>query len=571
MTATSDDVSATELARPAWRLAWLSPALCGVILCVVLLLGFFSHVQYLNHNCPIDLSGDEAQYWDWSRNLDLSYYSKGPLVAYIIRASCDLFGDTMPAVRYPALALGVATSIVTFLLTRKLFGSDKLALGAVLLNHFVPMFVAGSVLMTIDPPYFFCWALCTYFAAIAIFDEKSWPWMFVGVFAGIGFLAKYAILLWFVGLVVYLLVDPLSRKRLFSPGPWLAFWISLLFTTPVIVWNARHGWASLKHVAHQTGASGGAFSRGNFFEFIGSQIGVVGPILAVIIVCAVIYAIRANCNWEGEAPAEPDAVDEKTARHEPRPPESPEHARRALFLVCIGLTFFAFNLIISFVTKVQVNWPAPAYFTLMILAAWFIAVQMRDVRTWRRWRGWVWATIVMGLVMTPIVHDTSVLFPVVQKFNGIFHTKIKPADIDISGRLRGWHQLGDEISLELRGLGDRPFVLCDDYMQTAETAFYVEGQPKTFYAGSYYADAKRFTQYDMWPDRRLDQPALLGRNAIYVGKGGPIPDEIPAAFERVEKLPEIPVIAGGVTVKTFKIWRCYGFKGMKRPSGPGDY
>ena len=63
----------------------------------------------------------------------------------------------MPAVRYPALVLGVATSIVTFLLTRKLFGSDRLALGAVLLNHFVPMFVAGSVLMTIDPPYFFCW------------------------------------------------------------------------------------------------------------------------------------------------------------------------------------------------------------------------------------------------------------------------------------------------------------------------------------------------------------------------------------------------------------------------------
>ena len=176
-----------------------------------------------------------------------------------------------------------------------------------------------------------------------------------------------------------------------------------------------------------------------------------------------------------------------------------------------------------------------------------------------------------GLILTPIVHDTSALFPLIERINATFGTKLQPANLDLSGRLRGWAQLGDEVSLELRGLGGRPFVLCDDYMQTAEMAFYVEGQPKTYYAGSYYADAKRFTQYDMWPDRRLDQPELLGRNAIYVGKGGGIPPEIPAAFERVEKLPEIPIIAGGATIRTFKIWRCYGFKGLKRPTGAGDY
>ncbi|HMO25806.1 MAG TPA: hypothetical protein PKB10_06010, partial [Tepidisphaeraceae bacterium] len=66
-------------------------------------LGFVAHLLYLTINCPIDLSGDEAHYWDWSRQLDLSYYSKGPVVAYIIRASCAIFGDVMWAVRLPAL------------------------------------------------------------------------------------------------------------------------------------------------------------------------------------------------------------------------------------------------------------------------------------------------------------------------------------------------------------------------------------------------------------------------------------------------------------------------------------
>src|SRR3954466_7009876 len=108
-------------------------------------------------------------------------------------------------------------------------------------------------------------------------------------------------------------------------------------------------------------------------------------------------------------------------------------------------------------------------------------------------------------------------------------------------------------------------------MQTAETAFYVRGPPKTYYAGSYYSDAKRYTQYDMWPDRRLDQPALRGRDAVYVGKGGAVPPDIVAAFERLEALPEVPVIVRGVTIKTYKTWIGTNFRGMSRPPGPGDY
>src|SRR5262249_40609729 len=152
---------------------------------------------------------------------------------------------TMQGVRYPAIAFAVGTSIVTYLLTKKLFGSERLALGAVLLNHLVPMFVAGSVLMTIDPPMFFCWALATYFAAIAVFDEKQWAWPLCGLAIGIGFLAKYAVMLWFGGLLLYVIVDPSLGERLIKHrGPYIALLVALLMTFPVIVWNSHHGWAS---------------------------------------------------------------------------------------------------------------------------------------------------------------------------------------------------------------------------------------------------------------------------------------------------------------------------------------
>jgi hypothetical protein len=101
-------------------------------------------------------------------------------------------------------------------------------------------------------------------------------------------------------------------------------------------------------------------------------------------------------------------------------------------------------------------------------------------------------------------------------------------------------------------------------MQTAEMAFYVKGHPKTYCAGSYYSDAKRFTEYDIWPDRRLDDPKLIGRSAVFVGKGKGVPPDIVKAFERLDQLPEIPVMVRGMKVKTFKLWLGYGFKGMSR-------
>ncbi len=36
---------------------------------------------------PLNLHGDEAQYWAWSRTLDWGYFTKPPLIAWAIRAT----------------------------------------------------------------------------------------------------------------------------------------------------------------------------------------------------------------------------------------------------------------------------------------------------------------------------------------------------------------------------------------------------------------------------------------------------------------------------------------------------
>ena len=67
------------------------PIALAIIVASVLL-----NFVYLVWFCPLDLSPDEAHYWDWSRRLDWSYYSKGPLIAWIILLVWHWFGRGKP-------------------------------------------------------------------------------------------------------------------------------------------------------------------------------------------------------------------------------------------------------------------------------------------------------------------------------------------------------------------------------------------------------------------------------------------------------------------------------------------
>ncbi len=565
MTVAVSSLGVKKNSNPApWRLDWLTPARCRLVFAALSIIGALSQVAYLHH-APIDLSGDEAHYWDWSRRLDLSYYSKGPAVAYLIRASCAMFGDTMPAVRYPAIVLALMTSIVTYLLTLRLFKSDRLALGVALLNTFVPMFVAGSLLMTIDPPLFFCWAAATYSLTFAIdlrtgrLGRSAVPWIAAGVFIGLGFLAKYAALLWLPAVLIYLTID--SRGVLKTRRPWVMVIVALLFTSPVLAWNSKHDWVTFRHVARQTGmtddsdndaderAANGKSSLetlGRFGAFVGGQLGVVGPIW-VLMVAGAVYAMGPQSNAD------------------PR--------RRALrMLTVVGGFFFLLTFLGNYRGKVQINWPAPAYFTLVIVAGYFISLCLQDPIRWKRWKGWVYATIGLGLIMQPITRDFSLLYPVARKINATFGTKIAITRLDPTVKLRGWNELGQYLGAELAKMPPGTFILCDDYQQTAETAFYTPGQPVTYYAGSYFNDPKRRTQYDIWPDRQLTPPnPLIGRDAIYVGKAGLIPREVARAFEHVEPLTTLEIKDGDTKIRSFRPFRCTGFKGMARPADISDY
>src|SRR6201987_4131836 len=69
-----------------------------------------------------DLEFDEAHYWMWSERLAPAYFSKGPGIAFAIRASTAIFGANEFGVRFFSPVLAAGTSLLLFYFARRLFG-----------------------------------------------------------------------------------------------------------------------------------------------------------------------------------------------------------------------------------------------------------------------------------------------------------------------------------------------------------------------------------------------------------------------------------------------------------------
>src|SRR5262249_40912451 len=220
---------------------------------------------YLAHDCPLDLAPDEAHYWDWSRHLDWSYYSKGPLVAYLIRAGCETAGPLsqrltageMLAVRLPAVLCRSRLLASLYVLTTQVFRREALAFGVVALALTLPIISAGSSLMTIDAPYTCCWGWALVLGHYAVWHRSAWAWLAAGLVVGLGILAKYTMVLWLPSLGLFLLTSREHRAWLLQPGPALLTLVAAVCCLPILVWNINHGWMTFWHVFHLAGAADG--------------------------------------------------------------------------------------------------------------------------------------------------------------------------------------------------------------------------------------------------------------------------------------------------------------------------
>lgn len=538
------DSSASGLLKPPTALS-TAPRLFAVRLgSVQAILGLvaaltFIRLVYLVWFCPYSLIEDEAHYWEWSRHLDWSYYSKGPGIAWAIAASTHLFGLSEWSVRIPVVLASAVTMLALAGLAADLFRDLRVAFLTAACAALVPMYQVTSLLATIDMPYAACWSVAAWAAWRALARESRAAWVVLGLALGVGFLFKYTILLLIPGLVIFAWA---SRHQLKLARHWpgfalLALSLTVTGTLPVLVWNAQHGWPTLHHLLGHLGVTGGdvAVTQGDgkgwhynpvwTLEFIGTQLGIVGPTLAL-------------AAWAYRRCRKPSL---NTTTDDP--------ARRtgALFLWLCAAPVLVFYLGVTFVAEAEGNWAMAGYTTLLCLAgvgavegmddfrarlaAWKALPEPRPKQGLLRRRpetlpqlAWHW-TLIYGLCagLGMLRVDFAAGLPILGPYVPV-------------GRLGGGfvqaHDAFNHAAELRRRTGLEPFYIAQHYGVASRLAFYLPDHP-TVYCSSSRMNGRK-TQYDFWPDTDLDDmKTLAGRPAVMVGA------EIETwqrLFERVESL-----------------------------------
>jgi hypothetical protein len=504
----------------------------------------------------IDLSGDEAYQWLWSKHLALSYYSKPPGIALIQFTGTHVFGDTQFGVRFFSPLIAAILSVMVLRFFAREIGA-RAGFCLLLAVSAAPLLGVGTILMTIDPPLvlFWMWALVAGWRA-AQPDGRTRDWLVVGLAMGFGFLCKYTAFYQIVCFGIFFALWPPARIHLRKPGPWLALLIFLICTLPVLIWNSQHGWITVTHVAGNAGLQGQWHPTLRYFsDFLFSEFFLLNPVFFV----AAIWAMFGFWKFRREHPL-------------------------WLYFFCMGAPVFLGHVLWSFHSRILPNWIAPAVPPMFCLMVVYWQEQLRTGS--RLVRPFLAIGLAFGFFVVAIMYDTNLI--------GKLAGQPLPGEIDPSHRVRAWKQtaaLVETAREKLAADGKPAFIIADHYGLTGEFTFYLpqardalKSQPLVYCVDSDEPE----NQLYFWPEYNY-RASRKGENAIFISEFNPsrlesgwvwkwlahqqinyakMPPSPPPSsllrisseFETVTDLGEQEVYIGDRVFHRAHLWACYDLK-----------
>jgi len=192
----------------------------------------------------LPLSYDEAYYWDWSRILDVGYYSKPPMIAWIIALTTNLFGDTEFGVRIGAVFLRILSLLFVMYFFFRYFDRFRMRL-SLFTFCFTPILTIYSFIMTIDPPLFFFWIASLFFGAYFLEKRNTLSATLLGFSIGLGLLAKQTMLAFPALFLFYLFLFERDLLKTKQTLVWIL--LSFVLVSLNLWWNFKHGLVMVKH------------------------------------------------------------------------------------------------------------------------------------------------------------------------------------------------------------------------------------------------------------------------------------------------------------------------------------
>lgn len=308
----------------------------------------------------IGLGVDESYTIAISRRLSLSYFDHPPLHLWITHFAAAVLGENV-AVRGLFVCLFFATSLIYYRFVRRTFGSRS-ALIAIFALNVTPFFFASAGGWVVpDGPLLFGLAVAAWAASRLFFPQPAeeasgWRfWPLVGLGMGLAGLSKYSAILTATGLATFIVFTPEQRHWLKHPALYVSAIIAGAMITPVILWNAQHGWVSFEFQGER-GAPHGQLHPAQLASMALGEIAFLSPWIFVPLVVGVADAFR---TWGDE---------------------------RRFFLLCLSLPpIVLFTLTPLWGGRGQPHWTMPGWFFAFALMGTWANELGASTKALRRW------------------------------------------------------------------------------------------------------------------------------------------------------------------------------------------
>ena len=315
-----------------------------------------------------DLFVDEAQYWFWGQNLDLGYYSKPPMIAWVIRAITDIAGsDDAFFIRLAGPLFHMGTALVLMACARRAVNEGYAGWAGVTYVT-APAVAFASVYMSTDTLLLFFVAV-TLLAYIGLTRRASAGLaLLMGIAFGLAFLSKYSALLLIPGGLVALLA--VKEARIGWRDFFIAAIAAALVASPNLIWNMLNDATTVRHTTELAEWTSMHLDIGNALEFFGAQFGVIGPVTFAALLWASLGVLRGNATfWQ-----------------------------RILFW--LSMPVVALITLQALTGKAYANWAALGYVAGVLLAVWWLG---------DRWKTGLWISLAINGFAT-------IAFPLITAF-----------------------------------------------------------------------------------------------------------------------------------------------------------
>ncbi|OZB17868.1 MAG: hypothetical protein B7X53_05045 [Hyphomonas sp. 34-62-18] len=396
---------------------------------------------------PLELYADEAQYWRWGQTLEWGYYSKPPMIAWVIHLTTSLFGTDEWSVRLAAPFLHTAAAAFLFLTGRAMLDA-RAGFFAALLYALMPSVVLSSGVLSTDGVLMPFWCASLYLIwRLRQGEGHLLSAALLGVAIGIGMLSKYAMSYFLIGAALACLVDAPTRRALLSPRGALAGLIAGAIIAPHLAWNAANDFATVSHTVDNANLGGDLFNPENGLRWFADQLGMFGPVSFLALLTG-LYIYRKGSS--------------ETA--------SPER-----WLLCFVLPVLIFILGQAILSRAHANWTATAYpGAALLLALWFSRGKAATL----------WASLGLNLLVAGLFMAVTLLPQAATTGLGLDNS---------AKRTRGWEASASQVFAEAERLGATA-VLVDEREAWHGLDFYARDRSLPLISWRRYPGAKSFSE-----------------------------------------------------------------------------